>query len=126
MKKIFSSSGEADALDKLSRKEIGKGIGSNPDDWDYRNIATLVEIYDKAHPGRIKRMKSDYDVEYALSARGAHGVVASQSDTRLAMWLPGDLQEVLERGYPSIWTNKKHLRWFLRKFPQFRATQTEV
>lgn len=118
-----ASSDEASRLSKLSRKEQGKQIRDNPDEWDVKNIQVLIGSYEKAYPGRLKRMYHDMKIEYAASGRDEYGVVAGQSDSRLAMWMPEDLQEALERVYPSIWTNKKHLIWFLKNFPTFRAAE---
>ena len=117
------SSSESSQMAKKSRKEQGRAIRGNPDAWDFKNITVLVDSYEKAYPGRIKRMSTDARTEYALSGRNKFGVVAGQSDTRLMMWMPGDLMEALERVYPSIWTNKKHLIWFLKNFPTFRAVE---
>lgn len=116
-----SSSDEASKLKKLSKKEIGKNIGGDPDDWDYNNIKVLMDSYEKAYPGRLQRMSNDYRLEYALSGRDKYGIVSGDADRRLVMWMPADLEQVVSASYPSLWTNKKHMAWFIRRFPIFAA-----
>lgn len=114
-----SSSGEADKLKKMSRKEIGKAQGGNPDSTDEKWITTWIDMYEKAYPGRIRRMSNDVATEVALSDINKFAEVSKDSGMRRSFWLPADLQEVLEASYPSFWTNPKHAAWFCRKFPQF-------
>lgn len=114
-----SSSGEADKLKKLSKKEIGKNIGGNPDATDEKWIHIWIDMYEKAYPGKIGRMAKDVAVEIALTPVNKHVEISKDSEMRRAFWLPEDLQQVLEASYPSFWTNKKHAEWFCRKFPQF-------
>lgn len=119
-----ASSSESTQMSKKSRKEIGKEIGGNPDEWDQKNLQRLIDTYEKAFPGRLKRMKEDERVEAALSNRTKDfGVISKESDLRVAFWMPEDLQEVIERGYPSLWTNKKHIAWFLKRFPLFKRSE---
>lgn len=113
------SSSEAAALKKMSKKELGRLQGGNPDETDEKWITIWIEMYERAYPGRIRRMISDLKVEIALSGIDKHAVVSKDSDMVKAFWLPADLQEVLEASYPSFWVNPKHARWFCRHFPQF-------
>lgn len=112
-----SNSGEADKLKKMSKKEIGKDIGGNPDSTDEKWIKTWIEMYEKAYPGRLKRMTNDVMTEVALSGLNKHAEVAE--GMRKGFWLPEDLQQVLEASYPSFWANPKHGQWFCKHFPQF-------
>jgi hypothetical protein len=112
-----SSSDETNQLKKLSKKEIGKQISGNPDNWDFKNLSTIIDLYKKTFPGRLDRMKHDVDVEVALSPK------ETTMDRHDGMWMPADLQEVLEAAYPSFWTNRKHKSWFLRKFPVFKIKE---
>lgn len=114
---------EKKAASKKSAKQLGNDIHGSPDEWDYNNLKTLIEIYDKTYRGRLKKMQTDYLIERALTTRDEFGTVAKQSATRFVMWMPKDLQMVIQKGYPSIWTNEKHLHWFLKRFPIFRASE---
>jgi hypothetical protein len=113
---------EKSELGSKSMKDIGKSIGSDPDEWDIKNIQAWLDFYEKAYPGRIAAMKKDIEVELALSGRTKdYGEISKDSEMRLSMWLPAGLEEIFEIAYPSFWTNKEHLAWFLRHFPQFRG-----
>jgi hypothetical protein len=113
---------EASEIKGLSRKQLGEAQGGDPDEWDIKNIQAWIDLYEKAYPGQIRKVQQDMAVELALSGRTKdYGEISNQSETRLVMTMPGNLQEVLQRAYPSVWTNPKHLAWFLRHFPQFKA-----
>lgn len=122
IKANIGSSSEANTLAKKGKKELGKDITDMPDAWDVKNIQTLIDTYEKAYPGRLGRMAQDYKVELALSGRSKdYGLISKDSDMRTAFWLPEDLQQVIEAAYPSLWTNKRHLAWFVKNFPIFRT-----
>lgn len=123
-KKAITPNFTAEEIGKRSQKEIGKDIGSVPDEWDYKNLKVLIESYEKAYPGILRKLESDAKVELALSTRdNTYSVFNKESEGRKMMWLPQELQEVLEAAYPSLWTNKDHLHWFLKRFPQFRIPE---
>lgn len=113
------SSGEAAKLSKLGKKDIGKDVGGNPDATDEKWIQIWLDMYEKAYPGKIRKMSEDVKVEIALSGIKKHSVVNEGSEMRKAFWLPDDLQQVLEASYPSFWVNPKHIAWFCRHFPVF-------
>lgn len=113
------SSAEASKVSKLSKKELGKQIGGMPDEWDRKNLEVIINLYDKTFSGRLKRMKHDIDFEQALKKHNP------DSDRHDGMWMPADLQEVIEAAYPSFWTNVRHKRWFLEKFPVFTIKSTK-
>jgi hypothetical protein len=113
------SSGEDTKFSKLSKKEQGKAIGGDPDDWDRQNIQQFIDMFEVYKPGLIRKMRQDVDVEMALSSTNKYAEVSKDSGMRRAFWLPDELSAVLEMGYPSFWTNPKHARWFIRHFPQF-------
>jgi hypothetical protein len=119
-----AGSADFDKLAKMDQKELGRAIAGNPDEWDFDNITLAVKIYDKAHPGVTRRMFEDVCTEVALSGISKHGEVLG--GVRKGFWLPSKtgtsdfgLQEWMEKAYPSLWQNKKHMRWFIEKFPQF-------
>lgn len=119
------SSSEFSKLARMSQKELGRvQAGGAPDEWDFENIERAIKIYDKSHPGVIQRMFDDVCTEMALSDISKHGEVLG--GVRKGFWLPSKtgtsdfgLQEWMEKAYPSLWQEKKHMQWFIRKFPQF-------
>jgi hypothetical protein len=120
-----ASSAEFSKLAKMNQKELGRTIGQgDPDRWDEENIERIIKIYEHSHPGVIDKIYNDVCTEIALSGMSKHGEV--MAGVQKGFWLPGplnekdySLQEWMERAYPSLWTNKKHSRWFMRHFPQF-------
>jgi hypothetical protein len=114
----LSDSDEA-ALAKLSRKKRVEAVDGKPDQSDIDNLTALFSTYDKYTGGLLTRMIKDNQVERSLNNRA----IAEQSvDTAesLSFFLPKDLQEEVEKYWPTLWTNKEHLRWFLKNFPQLR------
>jgi len=107
------------AFAKMSRKEQGKAIGSNPDEIDEKWINIWVDMYNKAYPGRLKKMARDVRNEIIASDITKHAELSKDSALRKGFWLPQDLCDVLEKAYPSFWTNQQHADWFCRKFPIF-------
>lgn len=106
-----------------NRKQLGNEVRGEPDEWDRKNIQNFINLFEKAWPGQIAKLKSEYDVELALSGRTKdYSEISKDSEMRLSMWLPGGLQDVLEQAYPSFWTNKKHLAWFLSNWPIFKGS----
>jgi len=117
---VLSDSDEA-ALQKLSRKERVKAVYGKPDQSDIDNINELIRLYESSHPGMIKRMKSDYDIQNATKEYSPKPRGISSQELKMAFWMPRDLQEFMEIYYPTIWTEKAHLEWFLKHYPIFKA-----
>lgn len=109
------SDNDESSLSKLSKKERARAITGKPDDSDVRNITELLRLYEKSHPGLLKRMKTDFDVEDALKDK------SQKSELRMIFWMPRDLQEFMEKYYPTLWSNKDHANWFVKQFPIFKA-----
>lgn len=114
----LSDSDEA-ALAKLSRKERALAVSGKPDESDVHNLNVLFETYDKMTGGRLRRFLDQVRLERALNNKDATETSVDKAAS-LAFAMPQDLQEEMEKYWPTIWTNPEHLRWFLRKFPKFR------
>lgn len=114
----LSDSDEA-ALGKLSRKERALAVSGTPDETDIYNLNVLFETYDKITGGQLRRFLEQTRLERALNNRDTKEVSVDKAEN-LAFAMPKDLQEEMEKYWPTIWTNPDHLRWFLRKFPKFR------
>ena len=105
----------------FATKERKHAVDGEPDQDDVYNLQKLFEMYDKSTMGKLKRFCNQLAAERALNKRDEQfthdrGV---KGET-LAFALPQELQQFMERYYPTIWTNPKHARWFVTKFPQFR------
>lgn len=115
---ILSDADEA-SLKGLSNKKRAVAVDGKPDQTDIDNLTILFETYNKAQGGRLMRMMKQNAVERSLNNIA---ITEKPIDTaaQLSFWMPKDLQEVVEEYWPTIWTNKAHLRWFLGHFPGFR------
>jgi hypothetical protein len=113
------SDADETALGKLSRKERALAVSGTPDETDIQNLNILFETYDKMTGGRLRKFLDQVRLERALNNRDGNEVSVDKAES-LAFAMPKDLQEEMEKYWPSIWTNPDHLRWFLRKFPKFR------
>lgn len=118
---VLSDQDEA-ALNKLSKKERANAVSGKPDETDTRNLTELFRLYEQANPGRLMRMKGDYEVQKALQENTKPYVKGINSnELKMFFWMPRDLQEFMEQYYPTIWTNKSHAEWFVKHFPIFKA-----
>ena len=107
------------SLGKMSRKERVKAVSGTPDDEDILNLSVLFNTYNQVTGGLLRRMADSAKMERALNSRAIEEKSIDDSET-LAMWMPKDLQEEVEKYWPSLWTNPSHMRWFLKAFPVFR------
>lgn len=107
------------SLGKMSRKERVKAVSGTPDDEDILNLSVLFNTYNQVTGGLLRRMADSAKMERALNSRAIEEKSIDDSET-LAMWMPKDLQEEVEKYWPSLWTNPSHMRWFLKNFPIFR------
>lgn len=114
----LSASDEA-ALAKLSKKQRQLAVDGVPDQSDVDNLDMLFGMYDRATGGGLKRFLSNMQFEKAANGRTLTEISVDKSEF-LTFAMPRDLQEFMEKYYPTIWSNKDHLRWFLKKFPAFR------
>lgn len=114
----LSDSDEA-ALAKLSKKERSLAVDGKWDHTDIENLTLLFATYDKYTQGRLTRMIKDNQAERALNNRNLYEQPIGTAEN-LSFFLPKDLQSEVEKYWPTLWTNKNHLRQFLRAFPELR------
>lgn len=107
------------ALGKLSRKERSKAVIGKPDNTDRDNLVRLFETYDAYTDNRLRKFLETVRVERVANGRNEKEKSVDTAEN-LAFAMPKDLQEEVEKYWPTIWTNKEHLRWFLKTFPMFR------
>lgn len=119
------SSSEFTKLSKLPLKKLGDAqSASMPDKWDEQNIEEALGRFEHENPGLILRMYNQVCTEMALSGIKKNADLGQ--GLRKGFWLPSarkkggfDLQRWMEQAYPSFWRDKRHMEWFMRKFPQF-------
>lgn len=115
---VLSDADEA-LLAKKSKKERAIAVTGQPDATDFNNLVALFEMYDKTTGGLLRRMIKQNKVERALNNRTTVEAPIDSAEN-LSFFMPKDLQEYVEKYWPTLWTNKDHLRWFLKKFPELR------
>lgn len=117
------SDNDEDALSKLGKKHRSEAVTGQPDQSDIDNITELLRAYEKSNPGKLAKMKQDYDTQVSLSEKvkvpSVKGITSHE--LTFSFWMPRDLQEFMEVYYPTLWTNKAHMDWFTKRFPIFKA-----
>lgn len=114
----LSDSDEA-ALSKLSKKERALAVSGNWDRQDVEDLTLLFKTYDHASGGRLTKMIKQNQVERALNNRNLYELPIDRAEN-LSFFLPKDLQSEVEKYWPTLWTNRDHLRSFLKAFPELR------
>lgn len=96
-----------------------------PDAFDKKNIQSLIRAYEQTFPGKIKYLvDGEKEDEEAYGHGGTFDpylVKNKGSDMRKVLVIPAELVQELKKGYPTIFTDKKHFAWFVKNFPQFRV-----
>ena len=109
---------DEDFLAKGSKKERSIAVDGKPDQYDVDNLTAIFEAYDRYTGGRLSRLKEENRLTRALNNKHKEAPIATAE--KFSFFMPQDLQDYIEALFPSIWTNKEHTRWFLKKFPEFR------
>jgi hypothetical protein len=117
---VLSENDETE-LKKLGKKKRALAVSGQPDQSDIDNLNRLFSEYEKAHPGRFRRMKQDYDTSQSLREKPTLPKGINSSELHMSFWLPQDLQQVMEQYWPTLWTNKAHVAWFVKHYPLFKA-----
>lgn len=97
-----------------------------PDDEDKKQLRFLIDLYEKIHPGEIASVvKYEKRMEDENSIGGADTFLVKnkQSDFRKVLALPPDLAGTIKESYPTLFKDKKHFRWFVLNFPEFRVSR---
>lgn len=100
-------------------KDLADAVGM-PDDEDYKYIKTLVEAFDRSHPGVLPSLRN-HAREESMAGKNDYGVVTKSSQNlqgyRYMLELPEPLLMKIEKYIPTMFSNKKHFAWFKQKFP---------
>lgn len=118
---VLSDSDDA-ALRKLGKKKRALAVMGKPDQSDIDNLNELFRLYEKFNPGKLRRMSQAYQVEKSLKDTHKPYIRGISSDElQMSMWMPSDLLEFMEEYFPTVFSNKEHLAWFLKHYEIFRA-----
>lgn len=113
------SDSDEEQLGKLSKKERALAVDGKWDRTDVENLTLLFRTYDKHTQGRLTRFIKQNQVERAANNRAMTEQSIDKAE-HLSFFLPKDLQDEVEKYWPTIWSNKDHLRSFLKAFPELR------
>lgn len=108
-------------------KGMAKASGL-PDDLDIENINVILRNYELARPGEIKAyvdvVKEEQKNLKNDSGSNANAFTESAKvQFRRAVTMPIGLFRQIEESYPLMFSNKEHLHWFMRKYPQFTVAR---
>lgn len=95
-----------------------------PDDKDVENILRAIKQYEIARPGELKLFMAQAKKEQAQLDNDFGSNAAAHTETakrqfRRALTMPIGLYRMIDEAYPLMFNDKKHLHWFMRKFPKF-------
>lgn len=108
---------DEEQLAKLSKKERALAVEGKPDGTDVQLLTLLFNIYDKETRGGLMRFFKELEVERAFIPN----LKPIDKAETFKYSFPKDLEAEVRHWWPSIWTNKEHARWFLKRFPGFRC-----
>jgi hypothetical protein len=111
----------------LQTKSMATSVGL-PDESDIKNIETIIRNYNIARPGEIAgyiehAKKEQKDLKFETGSNTKAYTESGQIQYRRALTMPIGLFRQIEESYPLMFSNKKHLHWFMKKFPMFNVAR---
>ena len=103
-----------------------------PDDWDKKNIQTIIENFMRRKftiEGEVITGKIFIELEVADAKRqhqsenstfNKYNVKVASSDARAVIAMPTVLDAIIKESYPTMFRDKNHFGWFVKNFPMFR------
>lgn len=99
-------------------KGMADAIGM-PDEEDAFLLNRLVSIYESKTNGRIKYTLQQARLRFEIgkygSMRNESAKVNSGTDMTYDFELPADFVSLVEKHWPTMFTDKKHYHWFKKK-----------
>ena len=117
-----------------NKPEHWSDIQGMPDDWDKKNIETLIRNFEKRKftvEGFIISGKKLIQLCVAESRR-AHqldginalsnklGMKSKDIEARVRLSLPTVLEAEISTAYPAMFKDDRQHEWFIKNFPQFK------
>lgn len=92
-----------------------------PTKEDKQRIQRIILRYEKKHPGYIQQAieearRDQREMHRSGTDVSKFGEVGKQAGQRHLLELPEELHIAITRAYPTMFTSKKHFRWFLKNF----------
>jgi hypothetical protein len=100
-------------------KTLGDAVGL-PDEQDKEAIRRMILRYEKKHPGYIQGARDEAKREHqAQGGKTAEfGEVNKAARGRVLFELPEELYQSIYNSYPLMFSDTKHLRWFVKNFKE--------
>lgn len=102
--------------------DLGDAVGM-PDNEDFEWISARIRDFEERYPGELKRIQAETIRQRQENKNNDFNIVSKESARRQVMSLPYELYIPFKKAYPTIFgkhRSKKHVAWFLRKFPVFK------
>lgn len=99
-------------------KDYSKAVGM-PDDWDIKNIQSLISKYERAFPGEIDAAIAEAKESQEYAYNDFSATPNKNSTMRHCLVLPAGLHMLIKEAYPTMFKDKKHRHWFMKKFRKF-------
>lgn len=99
-----------------------------PDDRDIENIKAAMRQYNTVRPGEIQAhiKKAKKEQQMLANEDGSNmrfGESKNKAYFRRSLTMPIGLYRMIDDAYPLMFTDKRHLHWFMRNFPMFNVAR---
>lgn len=106
-----------------------------PDDWDKKNIETLIRNFEKRKfqvekqviSGKlfielcVAESKRAHQLDGANAMFNPTGMKSKEIEARVRTSMPIVLQDEILLAYPAMFKDDAQHEWFIKNFPQFRV-----
>jgi hypothetical protein len=109
-------------------RDLGDAVGM-PDEGDWKNITNMIAVYRQTTKEKygqdflvdcISNAKKEYRElggKYDNLAKGFN-LANKESNMRFHFEFPESFLFFIEKGYPTMFRNKKHYAWFCKNFKE--------
>lgn len=111
-------------------------IAGMPDEWDRQNLAALINKFKKRkfkvegfiiNGATLIKMCRDearksHQLDGVADVRNPYNFKVKDTEMRAVSSLPQALDKEIQLAYPTLFRNKKHFSWFIKKFPEFKIS----
>jgi hypothetical protein len=124
---IGAKNSKEDFTTDIQTKAMASSIGL-PDDLDVKNIEIILRNYNIARPNEINNFimhakEEQKNLKFETGSNKNAYTQSGQIQYRRALTMPIGLFRIIQESYPLMFSNKKHLHWFMKKFPMFNVAR---
>ncbi len=98
-------------------RDMGDAVGL-PTQEDKDRIRRMLLKYERRYPGYIAKARDEAKKQYAVEGgqKQKFGLVNKGASGRMLFEIPEELFHWINKAYPLMFQNKKHLHWFIKNF----------